>query len=737
MKTQQTPSPSSKTISKGILIRGFSSIALAIVIMATVWFYMINQNQKQIEEILEEQTESKAVFTMREAAYQRVIALSRMALMEDEFDRDEEYLKIIEQADSFLKAREIFISHLDEKKFPKEYAIWKQSSPDIMEGQRLQNLVINLLMNDKSDEAHNVLLHKAMPAQNRVMAKLTTLLEAQQQNIKSTVEETSKQNHSGLYIMGFLAVWAILWCIGIATYTIKRTSRTEQSLRAARLKAQDADKHKSQFLANMSHEIRTPLTAIIGFSETLIEEEQSGDWKSYIHSIIRNGKHLHQLINDILDLSKIEANQLSIERIPVSACQIISEIDTLMGERARNKGLHFEISGKYPIPKQIISDPTRLKQILINLCGNAIKFTGDGRVALKIRYEKENNQFYFDVEDSGIGMNQDQIANLFKPFSQADASTTRKFGGTGLGLYISKQLAENLGGGLSVDSLQGVGSRFTVSIDAGDISQNEWINSKEEALSIASSSHSSSIIPTLKGKILLAEDSSDNQRLFSILIKKTGAEVEVVENGKLAVERGLNHNFDLILMDMQMPVMGGIEAISKLREANCTTPIATLTANAMKEDIITSETAGADDFLTKPIDKHAFYAVLARYLSPATFTQHTSITEQTSFIQPTSTASTPRDEDLYDISDLIESFANRLPETSYRIERLLSAKEWDELKSEIHQLKGTGGAFGFPEITAQCIDIEERMKKKDFDAASQLIANLNTICIDIADEKTR
>ena len=730
-----------ESISKGILIRGFSFITLAVVIMAVVWFQMISQSQQQIENILEEQSETKAVFTMREAAYQRTIALSRMALMEDEFDQDDEYIKLKEQAGKFIKAREIFIEHLDKNEFPKEFAIWNGLVPDIKEGQHWQSVTIDFLLNGKKQEALDTLLHKAMPAQNHVMAKLTTLLESQQHNIKSTVEETSNQNHSGLYIMGALAAWAVMWCIGIALYTIKRTSRTERSLQTARLKAQDADKHKSQFLANMSHEIRTPLTAIIGFSETLIEEEKSDDWKSYIHSIIRNGKHLHQLINDILDLSKIEANQLSIEKIPVSACQTIAEIDSLMGEKARNKGLHFEVTSQYPIPKQIISDPTRLKQILINLCGNAIKFTAEGRVSLKIRYEKESNKIYFDVEDSGIGMDQDQIAGLFKPFMQADASTTRKFGGTGLGLYISRQLAENLGGGLSVDSLQGVGSRFTAYIDAGDISQNEWINSKEEALTVISSLHRSVDIPILKGRILLAEDNPDNQRLISMHIRKTGAEVEIVENGKLAVERGIDPGFDLILMDMQMPVMGGIEAIAKLRETNCTTPIATLTANAMKEDIIKSEKAGANDFLTKPIDKHAFYTVLTRYLSPASISKHTSIAQDTAIVkdnsitQHTSTVTPRHNEDLDDISDLIESYVDRLPETSYRIERLLSAKEWDELKGEIHQLKGTGGAFGFPEITAQCVDIEKEIQKKDFDSASQLIADLNATCINIANAK--
>jgi CheY-like chemotaxis protein/nitrogen-specific signal transduction histidine kinase len=383
--------------------------------------------------------------------------------------------------------------------------------------------------------------------------------------------------------MSGLAICAVLWAFGIAAFTIRKTSRVEASLNEARENAQNSDKHKSQFLANMSHEIRTPLTAIIGFSETLIDEkEKTGDWKTYLRSIIRNGRHLHELINDILDMSKIEANQLSMEDIEVSPSLLLFEIDSLMNERAKAKDLHFEVIIDFPIPEFITSDPTRLKQILINLCSNAIKFTANGRVTLRASYKKDSNQFIFNVEDSGIGMSSEQIKELFKPFKQADSSTTRKFGGTGLGLYISKQLAENLGGDLTVDSLQGVGSRFSVLIDAGTISSESWINSREEALKKSSSSRNQAEIPALNGNVLIAEDNLDNQRLITMHINKTGAEVTVVGNGKLAVEKALSGSYDLIIMDMQMPVMGGIDAIKALRASGCETPIATLTANAMK-----------------------------------------------------------------------------------------------------------------------------------------------------------
>lgn len=208
-------------------------------------------------------------------------------------------------------------------------------------------------------------------------------------------------------------------------------------------KAQESDQQKSQFLANMSHEIRTPLAAIIGFSETLYKNESSKEKKSYIERIIRNGKHLHQLIDDILDLSKIEANQLSIENIKVSVCSLVMEIDSLMGEKASSKGISFNVDFEFPIPEFITTDPTRLKQILINLCNNAIKFTDNGVVSLIVRYQSKQNIIDFLVKDSGIGMTDEQVAGLFKPFKQADSSTTRKYGGTGLGLYVSKLLAKN------------------------------------------------------------------------------------------------------------------------------------------------------------------------------------------------------------------------------------------------------------------------------------------------------
>jgi signal transduction histidine kinase/CheY-like chemotaxis protein len=704
--------------SRGILIQGFGFISLVIVIMAVVWFFMITETQKQIDEIIKDQEEAAAVSTMRDSVYQRALILHRMALMEDEFDRDDEYIRFKEKAGDFIKARDFFLgrSQVNHDSHPEKLAIWEGIKSSITKGGNWQTATSELLVNGEDDKANETLLHVALPAQNRTIGKLNELSIKQREITNATLEKISEDTQSSLTIMSGLAISAVLWAFGIAAFTIRKTSRVEASLNEARENAQNADKHKSQFLANMSHEIRTPLTAIIGFSETLIDgNEKSNDWKLYLRSIIRNGKHLHELINDILDISKIEANQLSMEHIDVSPGLLLFEIDSLLRERAISKGLHFEVIIEYPIPETITSDPTRLKQILINLCSNAIKFTADGRVTLRSHYNKETNQFGYTIEDSGIGMSSEQISELFKPFKQADSSTTREFGGTGLGLYISKQLAENLGGSLTVDSLQGVGSRFSVLVDAGTISDEAWINSKEEALNRSSSSRNKADTPSLNGNILLAEDNPDNQRLISMHINKTGAKVTVVGNGKLAVEKGLSESFDLIIMDMQMPIMGGIDAIKALRASGCETPIATLTANAMKEDIQESKQAGAREFLTKPIDRKAFYAMLQNYLDAAKPAETEPTKKQTS-------------SDLDGIEDLIELYIESLPEACGRIERLLHAKDWDGLRFEIHQLKGTGGAFGFPEITEQCKEIESKMKNKEYDEATQLISGFHLTC---------
>ncbi len=391
----------------------------------------------------------------------------------------------------------------------------------------------------------------------------------------------------------------------------------------ARQIAESATRSKSEFLANMSHEIRTPMTAILGFSELMMGRTSDEQDVAALQTINRNGEHLLEIINDILDLSKIESGHLQIERVDCSPHQILSDVDELMQVRASNKNIRLSIGCSGPLPERIETDPTRLKQILINLIGNAIKFTNAGQVdvvARTVDAATSNPTLQIEVTDTGIGISPQQLHVLFQPFSQADTSTTREFGGTGLGLTISKRLAESLGGGIGVRSEPGRGSTFTLSVSTGPLGDVQMIDSPLPYLCKPTRAAVEDSEPTaLDGcRVLLAEDGVDNQRLISVVLSRAGAVVTVANNGAEAVELAMVENsgdapFDVILMDIQMPVMDGYDATAKLRSLHCDTPIIALTAHAMMGDREKCIDAGCDDYTTKPIDRGQLISLVHKY----------------------------------------------------------------------------------------------------------------------------
>jgi Amt family ammonium transporter len=404
-----------------------------------------------------------------------------------------------------------------------------------------------------------------------------------------------------------------------------------QSLQEARQAAESASLAKSQFLASMSHEIRTPLTAILGYADLLREEEDHRGCAQAANVILRNGEHLLSLINDILDLSKIEAGKLAVDTTRVSPVEVVEEVLALMQVRAVDKNLRLEASFQGFLPETIQTDPMRLRQILVNLVGNAIKFTECGVIRLHVYCEHKQCRLGIAVEDTGIGMTAEQMAMLFRPFTQADASTTRRFGGTGLGLSISQRLAAMLGGQITATSRLGGGSTFSLVIATGPLDEVRLAHftpvgphvKQEPAKSVHGFTNASP--SSLTGcRILLAEDGPDNQRLICHLLNKRGAAVTVVENGKQAVDLVARRTpgdsiaglpFDVLLMDMQMPVMDGYTATAAIRQQGCQIPIVALTANAMSDERDRCLAAGCDDYATKPIDRTSLVATVAHWAS--------------------------------------------------------------------------------------------------------------------------
>jgi len=379
---------------------------------------------------------------------------------------------------------------------------------------------------------------------------------------------------------------------------------------------------KSQFLANMSHEIRTPLTSIIGYGESLVDDSLSEDEKRESSEVVvRSGKHLLALINDILDHSKIDADKLDTEIVTFNLFELLAEIKAYFSPKAIEKNIVFNIQYDFPLPEEIQTDPTRLRQILINLCGNALKFTDRGSISIIVRCERPVEMLVIKVVDTGVGVKQEQMEKLFDPFAQASPTIARQYGGTGLGLSISRRLAEMLGGDIKASSIYGEGSEFEVTIATGSLQTVKFTRNQSE-LNLHAYKPKAIVVPRLKGRILYAEDNEVNRRLIKQLAIKTGVSISLVSNGAEALEAATRNGeaFDLILMDIQMPVMDGRDATLAIRDAGVNTPIVAVTANVMLEDKEEYKEAGCNEVMAKPIEKEPFYKMLTRYLEIDTHT---------------------------------------------------------------------------------------------------------------------
>ncbi len=513
----------------------------------------------------------------------------------------------------------------------------------------------------------------------------------------------------------------------------------------ARRDADAASAAKSDFLANMSHEIRTPMTAILGFAEMIGDSIEKcpaspeshscpipAQSREHIKIIRRNGEHLLGLINDILDLSKIEAGRMVVERVPCSPVQLVEEVASLMRVRALEKGLSLDVRYGFPLPETILSDPARIRQILVNLVGNSVKFTPRGSITLTLRCvmdaEAGQTTIIFDIKDTGIGMTPGQIDGLFQPFAQADSSTTRKYGGTGLGLSISKRMSRMLGGGIEVESRAGEGSTFTFTMKVELPDPVRMLNDIAEAGVSASGGPRPTVsAPRLRGRVLVAEDGLDNQTLISAILRKAGAEVDLVANGRLAVERALAARaagtpYGAILMDMQMPEMDGYEATRELRRSGYDAPIIALTAHAMAEDRDKCLAAGCDEYATKPVDRISLLRSLARLLgSPADGTEDEAPVAEPTQESPVHGVQSQFADDP-DMVDALREFVARLPGTMTAMGESLEREGHDDLQRLAHQLKGAGGGYGYPSLTEQARKLEDATKVADVEA-EQLALN--------------
>lgn len=541
----------------------------------------------------------------------------------------------------------------------------------------------------------------------------------------SVVNETLTFFGTPLLLSGILLLWIMVWASIILSSLVTKLQNQKQTLKEqadgikqAHDEALEANNAKSIFLANMSHEIRTPLTSIIGFAESCLDADQSMQERlEATKTIIHSGNHLLHIINEILDLSKIEAGKLDIDTKPVKLIELLHEINMSIKILAQEKNLIFDINYAFPLPKTIVTDPLRLKQILLNLCSNAIKFTEKGHVFLNISYDSITKFLQLKVIDTGIGIHTSQLNNIFSPFKQADSSITRKYGGTGLGLTLSKQLTDKLGGTLTVESEENFGSKFCVQLKMDNTEDIEYDYKADYENMPSLKSNYQKTLPVVSGNILIAEDNQDIRALVKMLLSKIGANLCIVENGKLAVEKTYEEEFDLIFLDIQMPIMDGFETLQILRSNGYTKPIYAMTANTMKEDQDKCESAGFDGFISKPINKAYLYEVIVENLTKSELTK-----SDVNFITSTLLHTEPQ------IIKLVDAFLDRIPEILCEINTAYNMKNWDELKNQIHQMKGIGGAFGYAILTRISEKIEFLLTSEDYDQIIPHIEKLNTVC---------
>ncbi len=504
----------------------------------------------------------------------------------------------------------------------------------------------------------------------------------------------------------------ILW-----TQLIRPARAHERILQQSIREKEALNRAKDDFLSSMSHELRTPLSTMIGYHQLLLGEKRLDEhYREMIQDSLTAGKTLLHLVNDILDMSKIRSGKFELEQQPFDLKKLIRNITRLMERYEPEKEVTIQLeidpAAEPYLEQHWIGDEIRITQILFNLLSNAIKFSPtDGKVTLTLQDtstqgDSSQHHFLLCIADQGIGMNSEMMDRLFTPFEQADSSTSRRFGGTGLGLYISQQLASLMGGEISVESTEGIGSRFCLSLLLAPSTEAVATEHNTDKLQPVSST------TALSGSVLLAEDTVQLQRLTTRILKQCNVSTQVAPNGIEAVKMGQQGTYDLILMDMQMPEMDGIEATRRLREAGCSIPIIALSANVMPHHQRAFSEAGGDGFLTKPIDPDLLCSTVAQYLQPAEAEHghYSSTTNTPSF--------TIDDEDMEDFWEDLLAFRQSLVAA-------FDQQDWQQLANTAHAIKGMGGSFGFPEITALAAKLESSAHSEEHASYQHDYHNLN------------
>ncbi len=594
--------------SNRIVYKGFAMILLFMIVFLAINLYQIKQVSEQMHLVVEESAlKSQYAQTMRDAARERVTLLLMALYEEDPFVQDELFMSFDKQAGLFMEAR----ARLDKMKLSElEQRAFELSLQDAQRGTAALNQVRDLIMeNERTLElqhrAVDLIADKVIPARFGVLSAMQQIQESQSKAGKQALQVAEKsrmQTYMLLVALGLMVLFGSLW---IARQVVRQNSRVGESLRRAKERAEEAAAAKSNFLSNMSHEIRTPMNGVLGMVELLRRTELNREQQEYLRTMEGSGKALLVIINDILDLSKIEAGKLELEQRNYTPKQMLEDVCRTFEPQAEDKGVSLHLDFSRVIPQYLMGDEARLRQIFNNLIGNAIKFTEQGEIVVSASLCSANEEqatIRFAVEDSGIGIPQEKQQTIFGDFAQADGSTTRRFGGTGLGLSITRKLIAAMGGEIGLESRVGEGSHFFFELSFPIPSQEPFVKEvKAEVPKHLAEGKRFLVVDDVKANLLVAQK----------MLEQCGGDVEVALHGGQAVEKiSEDRAFDVVLMDLHMPEMDGLDATRKIREMGLQIPVIVLTASVEEKERLAALAAGADEVLHKPIQLQRLYEAM-------------------------------------------------------------------------------------------------------------------------------